>query len=374
MKLKHYIFPVLFFFSLFVKAQDEEDIIYVFNNNDHVNTVEFSIDDRYIFYGTEDKLIKQWDLSSGEMIKEIEAHYGPVKDIKCLDDGVTILSAGDKVIKSWNNLLEQQDYIWTHHTYVWSFDVNYENRKIISGTYEKKPYIWDLYNQDLIDRPEAHEKSCLAVAFNYSGSLYATGSLDHYVFIWNSDKRETEKAGVGHAENIYDVEFTRDNKFLISVSKDKMVKIWEVSTGGHYKTFTGHTDAVMCVSIHPESRFFVTGSMDGTIRLWDIKAGEGIYSFINHEGPVNDVSFSHDGNYFASASNDNTVIIWKFPVSKISEYFFPEELEKEWSNDEIFQPKRKGESRTEYNERSEKSSEKKREIYLEYYQKVLNSK
>jgi len=362
------------FFTIIITTygQKEEDVIFILKgHSDFVNTVTFSIDDKFLFSGSEDRMIKQWDVETGELINEVEAHYGPVKDILCLKDGITIMSAGDKVVKTWNILLEQQDAIYSHTTYVWSFDVNPANDRMICGTYDKKIYLWNLFSQELIERLETHEKSALAVAYSPNGKYFASGSLDEKIFIWNADSLRPEKACIGHSENIYDLEFTKDNKYLISVSKDKTVKIWEVETGGHYKTLTGHTDAVMCVSIHPNNRFFVTGSVDGTIRLWDIKTGEVIYVYIEHDKPINDICFSHDGRFFATASIDNNVILWKYSLKTIVSYYFPEELENEWQKDAIFSSKGKNENRQEYQEREEKAEIKRQEIYQKYYNELL---
>ena len=364
---------ILAILSIFLSVNSQEDdyIVYILKgHSDNVNTAAFSIDDKFVYTGSDDKMIKQWDMETGEMVREVEAHYKPVKKVLCLNDGVTIFSAGEKVVKSWNTLLEYQEGLWSHTTYVWSFDVNPERNKMICGTFDKKIYLWDLITNEAT-RLEAHEKTALAVAYSHDGKYFASGSLDLHVFIWNAANLEVEKVGIGHADNIYDLEFTSDGKYLISVSKDKMIKIWEVETGGHYRTLSGHTDAVMSVSIHQNSRFFITASYDGTIRLWDLVTGNSIYTFIKHDGPVNEVCFSHNGKYFVSSSNDKTAIIWNFSPGLIANFQYAEELENEWEQNAVFSPKRKNESRTDYLERQERANEKRNEIYLKYYNKYL---
>jgi len=365
------IFLILFtIVALF--AQEEDFLIHELKGHDDaVYTVEFTINDQFVLSGGEDKTIKMWDLSTGDMVRETEAHYRAVKQIHCLNDGITIFSAGDRVVKSWTVNLEQQDDMWSHNTDVWSFDLTPDNKKLICGTYEKKVYLWDLHNNELLARPEAHEKNALSVAFSNDGKYFATGSLDRKVFIWNTINIEPEKVGIGHSDNIYDIEFTPDNKYLVSVSRDKMIKVWDVETGGHFKTMIGHTDAVVCVSIHPSGRFALTGSYDGSVILWNILTGDNVYSYIDHDGPINDVSFSHDGNMFASASNDEKVIVYEFSLGVIVQYYYPDDLKTEWDNNAIFDPKRKGESRTDYQQRMEKAKEMKTEIYEKYFQKLM---
>ncbi len=365
----------LFLNSLGLYSKDEVDYkgMILKKHSEPVNAIAFSADDKYLFSGGDDMQMIKWDLESGEAVLETEAHYRPVREIVCLNDGVTILSAGDRAVKAWNTLLEKQDEVWTHHTDVWSFDVTSDNRKMISGTFEKKPYLWDLYSDEIIARPEAHEKTTLAVAFSHNGKYFATGSLDLNVFIWNTTNVEVEKAGIGHSENIYDVEFTPNDKYLVSVGNDKMVKIWNVETGGHYKTLSGHTDAIMCVCIHPSGRFFLTGSLDQTIRLWDIKTGDCIYTYIEHKDAVNDVEFNHRGNMFASASADKSIIIWGAFYEVVATYYFENELEQEWEKNSVFDPKRTNESRNDFLEREKKASAEKEKIYYKYFQTLLNS-
>jgi WD40 repeat protein len=358
---------------LYTYSQEEKPVFTFSGHKGKVYAVTFTADDKTILSGGEDKTIQQWDIATGEQLKRVDAHYGDVREILCLKDGVTILSAGDVVIKSWNTLFEQQENQWKHYTHVWSFDISPDMRKMVSGAFEKKIYFWDLLNHELVDRLEGHEKTSLAVAYSPNGKHFASGSLDQKIKIWNAATLQVEKTCTGHAENIYDLEFTRNGNYLVSVSMDKMVKIWKVETGKHHKTLTGHTDAVMAVSIHPTDLFLATASFDGTIRLYDITTGGTIYSYIDHTGPVHDVAFSNNGNYFASASLDETVKLWKLSPKVIAEYFFPTELDKEWEANAVFGPKRPNESRNDYASREQRANEKREEIYLKYYQMYLDS-
>lgn len=94
--------------------------------------------------GSEDTIIKLWDMGLGVCVISLSGHTSWVKGLDLTNDGRLISCSLDKTIKIWN--LETGDVVTTLHGHsekVLSIKY-YQNDKIISGDYRGDIKIWDL--------------------------------------------------------------------------------------------------------------------------------------------------------------------------------------------------------------------------------------
>jgi len=57
--------------------------------------------DDLLMSGSRDNTIKYWKISSGECIKTLEAHNGPIWSIELLSDETLVSISEDRTIKFW---------------------------------------------------------------------------------------------------------------------------------------------------------------------------------------------------------------------------------------------------------------------------------
>lgn len=101
------IISALIIFSLFVVAHyssADEPLRPVMQNwhSGSVLCISFSPDGRYIASGSNDKIIKLWEATTGKLIRKIEGHADMILSINFSPDGRYISSGGwDKTVKVW---------------------------------------------------------------------------------------------------------------------------------------------------------------------------------------------------------------------------------------------------------------------------------
>jgi WD40 repeat protein len=174
-----------------------------------------------------------------------------------------------------------------------------------------------------------------------------------------------------HSQDIYGVAFSPDDKYLASCSKDKTIRVYDLEKGELYKILSGHRNFVMDIEFAPDGMHLISCSFDKEIRIWEIPTGKSIYSFIDHEAEVTDLCFAPDGKSFASASYDKTIKIWNYSPEIFVDYYYSADIVDEMEKEEIFSPRRSGESKADFMNRETLASARKKQIYEEYYQKYL---
>ncbi|KAG6096088.1 hypothetical protein E4U31_005590 [Claviceps sp. LM219 group G6] len=237
----------------------------------YVRALTFSPDGRYLLTGTEDKLLRVWDIATKTIRHTLSGHE---QEIYCVDfarDGKLIASAcGDKTIRSSVSPSRQTVSMlllvaWTT-TYV---------------------YVWDIHSGALIEELGGsfggHGDAVFSLAFSPDGKNLISGSLDRTVKMWEvSPPQDGESAAlkggkfvkmfVGHRDFVLAVAYTPDAEWILSSSKDLCVQFWDPNTGKFQFELQGHRNSVISVAVSPKGGYFVTGSGDMKARIWSYQS------------------------------------------------------------------------------------------------------
>jgi WD40 repeat protein/serine/threonine protein kinase len=177
-----------------------------------------------------------------------------------------------------------------------------DSRRLASADHNGVVKVWDVQTGQVVFPPfQAHEKSCVSVAYSPDGHYLATTSRDE-VKIWDAETGAWFRTLEGHSGAIY-AAFRPDGRHL-AAGGQKDVKIWEIATGQKLLTLEGHTDLVREVVFSPDGRRLASSSKDRTVKLWDLETGRVLRSFRGHTVGVWGVAFSPNGKQIASVAGE----------------------------------------------------------------------
>ncbi len=340
-----------------------------------LSSIRMSPDTSLLLAGFSDGSFRTLDPGTFQVKLEIpEAHYKAVNAMDMPPKMDFILSAGNNSIKLWDRNGEFLSALNGHATTIWTASISRDGKLALSSAMNKTFLLWDLSENKLQEHVRGHEDMCMAVNFSPDARLIASGGKDRTIKIWDVASRSVISTMHGPTGDIYDVSFSPDGRLLAAASEDRSVRIYEVASESLLHVLKGHSEMVMEAAFSPDGNFLISASADGSVILWDLATGEQIHQFTDHEGAVTDLVYHPDGRSFYSISTAGELTRWSIHpelfVLKYKEEAYLEEL----SSDPVFEARRKGESKKDYEARQAEASLRKEEIIARYYEQYLEER
>lgn len=286
-----------------------------------------SPDSRHVAVSVSDHHLRQFDLTSGELVKFTASHPLPpptpdeivdptlarrksppaIWSLAWSPDGKTVVSCsqGEGVV-AWNSLSGEKR---------WAFDTGGAYGRVAYSADGKRLYVpmkSDLFDGLAALDPATGER---AVKLHGFGAPFALAASADGRFLCNG-KAVWDTTANKQAQMLRPNYWTKglavspDGKRL-ALAPDG-VRLFDLPTGKELFDDTGHADEVTAVAASPDGKQVATAAKDGTIRLWDATPGKQVRVVHRSEEEPRAVAFSPDGKHLAVAEHLN---LWVYELA-----------------------------------------------------------
>ena len=247
-----------------------------------VRCVAVEPDNKWFATGAGDRMIKIWDLASGELKLSLTGHISPVRGLAISARHPYLFSAGeDRIIKCW-----------------------------------------DLETNRVIRQFRGHLSGIYSLALHPTLDVVVTGGRDATVRVWDMRTREAIFTMTGHRGTVASVVCQDSEPQIISGSMDATVKLWDLAAGKSITTLTHHKKSVRTLAIHPTQYTFASGSAGGhNVKTWRCPEGT-LVNNMAHDTIVNTLSVNADGVLF-SGGDDGSLKFFDYATGtpfQVAEY------------------------------------------------------
>ena len=285
-------------------------------NQPELTSFDISPDSKYIVTSSEDKTIKLWNITNGEILYTLfETTYSPIA-VCFSSDGKSIYSATKRhILNRWDaNKASFINQIISFES--WWDKINViscsNNGKYINVGFKNGFYIKDIENGQLINS-------------NIKSSVYnidINSVTNHIVLACDKDIKLLDLPNL----NVYrtfkssnypsDVKFTPDGNFIINSSNySNEINLWRISNQQIVNVIKTEYENNTSIDISPDGKYLVISSLDGRVKvrgneiiIFNLTNNKKIISF-KGDGNIKKIRFSPNGKYLA-AEFDDFLNIW----------------------------------------------------------------
>ncbi|CAE6379158.1 unnamed protein product [Rhizoctonia solani] len=299
-------------------------------HNDWVRSVAFSPCGTHILSGSDDMTIRTWDVKTGQPVRHpLQGHKGRVIAIKFLANNTHIASVSDdRIICIWNRQsgdlersigpVETDGIHDDFYQGYWPVAFSFDGDRIFCGSFSGNIYIWE--SEELLRVLTGHTERVSSITLSVDERRIISGSWDKTIIMWDASTGEPLCGPLsGHTHWVYSVACSPNGIHIASGSGDMSIRLWNAQNGlPMLEPLWGHTGAVRVVSFAPNSLYLVSGSQDKSVRVWNVNNGHSIAAYNGHTDLICSVALSPDGTQIVSGSADMTIRLWNAPAPDIS--------------------------------------------------------
>ncbi|GEM08859.1 pre-mRNA-splicing factor PRP46 [Rhodotorula toruloides] len=208
-----------------------------------VRAVAVEPGNKWFATGAGDRVIKIWDLASGELKLSLTGHISTVRGLA---------------------VSPRHPYLFSLHP---TLDV------LITAGRDASARVWDMRTKAQVHVLTGHTATISDVKAQESDPQVITGSMDSTVRLWDLAAGKTMTTLTHHHKSVRSIAIhPTEYSFATASAGGNNIKKWACPNGTFVHNFSGHDAIINSISVNPDGVFF-SGGDNGSMTWWDWKTG-----------------------------------------------------------------------------------------------------
>ncbi|XP_046457923.1 transcription initiation factor TFIID subunit 5-like [Daphnia pulex] len=268
-----------------------------------VTCVEFCEDSSLLAVGFSDSILKVWSLVPQKLRAMKPAEQ--LADIDKEAEDVLVRMMDDKTG-------ETMKVLHGHCGPVYAASFSHDRTLLLSSSEDATIRLWSLQTWTCLVVYKGHIYPVWDVRFSPHGYYFSSVGHDRTARLWATDHHQPLRIFAGHYSDVDVVQFHPNSNYVATGSSDRSVRLWDCVTGNCVRLMTGHKGTVSALCFSTDGRFLASGGADQKVLLWDLAHGHLLADLPGHTMTISSLAFSRDGTVFATSSLDGSIQLWDF--------------------------------------------------------------
>lgn len=279
----------------------------------YVRALAFSPDGSRLFSASLDRLIRCWDMGSGEL-RSAFGGLEPTDFLVASRDGEHVFTEGVGGDVSIWSVSERRNLarLEGHGIKATAAAEFPGGANLLSGGGDGTIRLWDLATRAPLKTLGTVEGPVFTVAVSPDGSRALSGTGDGILRVWHVPTSACVASLPAHTQAIIGACFLRRGATALTASWDGSLRLWDLSRETNLRTWEiGSPLAALAVS--PDGRFAACGTLDKRVKLIELSSNRCVRTMTDPEGSVYSLAFSPDSRRLAAGGSDKAVRVWSLP-------------------------------------------------------------
>lgn len=280
-------------------------------HKDWVQALSFAPDGKQLASAGNDRVVRIWDVASGEPVATLSGHRYPVNALAYAPDGRRLVSAStDGDMRVWDRASGAARALRAegHAVYALAFA---PNGVLATAGKDRIITLWDTAGGNIVRTLEGHTADIHALVYSPSGRSLVSAGADRTLRVWDLVRGEEVAALAGHRETILALAYSADGRWLASSDAAHTIRIWDAQTLAPVRAVTDVHQPVLSLVFSRDGTWLAAGAADHAIHVFDTDLGRPVQVLRGHRGYVQALALSPDGKLLASGSRDGNVRLWR---------------------------------------------------------------
>lgn len=283
-------------------------------HSDTVNACAFSPDSKLIVSGSNDCLLKVWNILTHKCIQTMSGHTSWIMDCIFTHDNQKVISTSeDGSIKVWLIKMGVMINSFEGHTSsVNSCDLSPDGKIIISASTDGTIRFWDFKSGACKEKIEDENSSYLKVEYSLDGSRFLSLAWNKPIIVRDSASLKViATLGEKNDLRITDCCFSTKKNHIVSVGEDRIINIWDIKKGNKKSVLSNHSAEITSCAVMSNGKCLVTISEDMSLSICEFNAITSLMGAVKgHTGRIMSHSFSEQGDFIVTGSTDESLCLW----------------------------------------------------------------
>ena len=207
--------------------------------------------------------IRVWSVPEVTQLSTLPAPDGGILSLAFHPDGERLAAGGNDGFIYIYDLTTQQvvAQLEGHTRAVQDVAFSPDGSRLASASRDETARLWDSADWTLAAVLEGHQDRVSGVAFSPAGRWLATSGGDESVRVWDATRYTLRYVLWGHTDYVRDVAFSPDGTLLASAGEDGVVRVWDVVTGAERNVLPGHDGLVLALDFRPGAAHYELASV-----------------------------------------------------------------------------------------------------------------
>ena len=284
-----------------------------------VRCIDVDPTNQWFVTGSNDRVIKFWDLAKGKLKLSLTGHINTVRQVIISPRHPYLFSCGeDKLIKCWD--LEQNKVVRHYHGHlsgVYSLSLHPILDVLISGGRDCVAKLWDIRSKQQIMNLEGHNNNICSILSQEFDPQVVTGSHDATIRLWDIKTAKCINVLTHHKKSIRSMTLHHEDYSFISGGCDNL-KVWKFPEGRFLRNVSGHNAIVNAIALNKDG-VLVSGGDNGSLMFWDYKSGANFQTIdskvqpgsLSCEAGIFAIKFDQSSTRMITGECDKTIKMWK---------------------------------------------------------------